>query len=176
MSRFLGLLLTPLLVLPACESEPDATTDVATLVDATADVAVFLCECSLEAEGKDPQACAEAAEDVLGSDVNDCIEDVVAMDPGSREVMRCSTAALRDLLNCYESAGMCPETGGSDGSASDEDPVEEEDEPISEDACGLAFEDDIEACGDLPADTQEALDACLPGDEAEAENCPGDDC
>ncbi len=176
MSRFLGFLLTPLLLLPGCESEPDEAADVDAIVEATADVSVFFCECSLEAEGRDSDACVEAAEEVLGQAVNDCIQDVVVMDPGSREVMRCSTVALRGLLNCYESAGICPETTVSGGSTSDEDTTAEEDEPISDDACGLAFEDEIKACGELPVETQEALDECLPGDDAEADSCLGDDC
>lgn len=179
MPRLFGLFLSPLfLVLPACESEPTLEDDVDAVVAATADVAVFLCECSFEADGKDPEACSEAADEVLGDDVDACIEDVVAMDPSSRGVMQCSTGALRDLLDCYERAGLCPEARASSDSTTSngEEPVTEDDEPISDDACGLALEEDIKACGELSAATQEALDGCFLGDDAESDRCVGDDC
>lgn len=177
MSRLYGFLLSSLLVVPACESEPSVADDVDAVVAATADVAVFFCECSLEADGKDTDACAEAADDILGADVNECIEGVVAMDPSSQAVMRCTTAALQDLLGCYESEAICPEaTASSSTELDDEEPATEEDEPISDDACGLAFEDEIKACGELPAETEDALDGCLPGREAKTDDCGGEEC
>ncbi|MBL4688499.1 MAG: hypothetical protein JKY37_28175 [Nannocystaceae bacterium] len=173
MSRLFGLFLTSLLVLPACERNATVAEDVDALLAATADIAVFLCECTT----KDTEACAEAAQDVLGDAVNECIEDVVAVDPRSQEVMRCSTTALRNLLDCYESAASCPEaTVSGSVDRDDEESTTEEDKPISDDACALAFEDDIKACGELLDETQDALDECLPSDRDDAENCLGDAC
>ncbi len=175
MTRRFGFFLSPLLALVACEPESTVADDVDALVVATAEVAVFLCECSREAEGQDPDACTDAAQEVLDDSVNTCIEAVVADDPSSREAMLCSTAALEDLLDCYEDAAVCPQStteGSSSGPDDDEPP--EEDEPISDDACGLAFEADLEACAALPEETQDALDACLPG--GDDETCLGEDC
>ncbi|MGH1342326.1 MAG: hypothetical protein ACRBN8_12280 [Nannocystales bacterium] len=180
MFRLSSLLLLPLLVLPACESEPsdseEVETEVEAVVEATADVAVFLCECSLSDADEGVDACNEAAEGVFDDTVNECVEDVVAMDPESREVMRCSTAALRGLLDCYESAGLCPDGSGSSSSGPGADPDMGEEEPISDDTCGHAFEADIEACGQLPATTQDALDTCLVGEQSGSGSCRGETC
>lgn len=178
MSRFFGLLLTPLLFLPACDdSEPTVAEEADTFVDATVDYGVFFCECSVEADGGDPEACADAADDLFDGTVSECIEGVAETDASVREVLRCSTTALRELLDCYESAAICPDTAGSD-SINDEDEDEDEDESFSDDACGRAFEVDLEGCGELPEEAGDALEACIPGDEAEAksENCRGDEC
>jgi len=160
-----------LLLLGACDSQSDDDVDaqVEAVVEATADVAVFFCECSLQARGDDPAACEAAADEVLGDEVVDCIRPL-ADDPAAREIMRCNTRALRDLVACYEQAGICPE----DEAVSSPGEDVEEDGPISDDACGRDFETAIDACGDLPAETEDALSACLSDDRNE--DCTGDGC
>lgn len=170
MSRFFGLLLTPLLFLPACDdTESTAEEDAEAFVDATLDYAVFVCECSVDAEGGSPEACAEAADDVFDGSVSQCLEDLAATDSRVSEALRCSTTALRDLLDCYESAAICPDitaSGSADG----------EEEPVSDDACDLAFKDALEACGELPESTGDAFEGCFPDDENEAESCNDEEC
>ena len=171
MQRLIGLSI--LFTLAACDTDsPTLEEEVDALLDASIDLAVHLCACDDEDIA---EACLEAAEDVFDDDVSSCVQDVAASDPEGRENMRCSTEAIEELMRCYEAEGICPEQTAS-GSTGDE---ETEDEPISEDACGLAFEDAIDACGTLPAATQDALDDCFSVDGGTTEappRCDGDEC
>lgn len=171
MQRLIGLSI--LFTLVACDTDsPTVEEEVDALLDASIDLAVHLCSCD---DDDNAEACLEAAEDVFDGDVASCVEDVAAANPEGRENMRCSTEALQELMRCYEAEGVCPEQSVS-GSPDEEEP---EDEPISDDACGLAFEDAIDACGSLPEATQDALDDCfsVSGGSTEAPPpCSGDEC
>lgn len=170
MRRLFGSSLLILAV--ACEpSSPSIADDVDDLLDATSEFAEFFCTC----ESNDEDACAEAANEVLGDETADCIEAVVHDDPASRDNMRCSTAAIREMLECYHAEGICPERVVSGGATNEDDGPESEDEPIAEGACGLAFEAALDDCGELPQDTQDALDECLLSrQETSPEDCSGD--
>lgn len=171
MQRLIGLSI--LFALVACDTDsPSLEDEVDALLDASIDVAVHLCGCDDE---DNADACLEAAEDVFDNEVAACVQDVAASNPEGRENMRCSTDALRDLMRCYDAEGICPEPTVS--TSPDDD--ESEEEPISDDACGLAFEDAIDACGPLPEATQEALDDCfsVSGSSTEAPPpCTGEGC
>lgn len=168
MTRALQCSVAFVTMLSACDQD-SSPGEVDSFVDATAELAEALCDCD---DDREPGECAEEVEEILDQEVRACIEDLVSTDAAARDGMRCTTSALRDLVGCYDAEGICPQAVASASTSPDGDVAD--DEPISDDDCGLAFESAIDACGELPAQSQDTLDDCLPGAHTEA--CDGGDC
>lgn len=180
-------LLTPLLVLPGCEPEPEpdlqsesdtdsgsesesgseteSESESETTVEEDADafiaslleVAVYLCECSVEAEGVDPEPCAEAVEEEFGTAFGECILGAMSMYPSAREGLRCDTEVVRDYVACAGGEAACL------------DPTTDDDHP-----CTVAADAADEACEDLSPEADAAVDECFAIDETE--DCSDDEC